>query len=96
MTKEQYIHTVNPCFGCDCYDPDREGCTMPSIDRDYACRLNDEEFKIKNYYYNNEDFKTYVDKCRSDRKISLDDMLSHKLIKEVYLYYKEVNNGTKK
>lgn len=24
------------CFACDCYDPDL-GCTMPSIDRSYAC-----------------------------------------------------------
>lgn len=28
----------NPCLGCDCYDPDM-GCTMPSLDLDYACSL---------------------------------------------------------
>lgn len=27
----------NPCYGCDCWDSDREGCTMPSCDKDYAC-----------------------------------------------------------
>lgn len=26
------------CCFCDCYDPDM-GCTMPSIDRSYACPL---------------------------------------------------------
>lgn len=28
----------NPCLDCDCYDPDF-GCTMPSLDRYYACPL---------------------------------------------------------
>lgn len=28
----------NPCLWCDCYDPDI-GCTMPDIDRWYACPL---------------------------------------------------------
>ena len=26
----------NPCLDCDCYDPDM-GCSMPGIDRSYAC-----------------------------------------------------------
>ena len=29
----------NDCAFCDCWDPDREGCTMSSIDRGYACSL---------------------------------------------------------
>ena len=29
---------MNECTNCDCYDPDM-GCTMPSIDRQYACPL---------------------------------------------------------
>lgn len=35
---------VNPCYecGCDCYDADM-GCTMPSIDKSYACPLCDYE-----------------------------------------------------
>ena len=28
----------NQCLYCDCYDPDM-GCTMPSIDKSYACPL---------------------------------------------------------
>ena len=28
----------NPCLDCDCYDPDM-GCTMPGIDKSYACPL---------------------------------------------------------
>jgi hypothetical protein len=29
------------CLNCDCYDPDL-GCTMPSVDRGYACPLEPE------------------------------------------------------
>lgn len=32
----------NPCLDCDCYDPDM-GCTMPSLDLDYACSLHCDE-----------------------------------------------------
>ena len=28
----------DPCIGCLCYDPDF-ACTMPSIDRSFACPL---------------------------------------------------------
>ena len=41
MTREEYIREVNSCFGCDCYDEDM-GCTMPSVDRAYACSLESE------------------------------------------------------
>lgn len=39
VIKENRLRNGNPCFGCDCYDPDAEGCTMPSVDRAYACSL---------------------------------------------------------
>lgn len=39
----------NPCLSCDCYDPDI-GCTMPSIDRNYACPLFDDE-ELERYYH---------------------------------------------
>lgn len=41
MNKEEY---KNPCLrcGCDCYDEDM-GCTMPSIDKSYACPLEVEK-----------------------------------------------------
>lgn len=29
------------CIYCDCYDSDYGGCTMPSVDRAYACHLSD-------------------------------------------------------
>lgn len=32
---------TNLCLDCGCYDEDM-GCTMPSIDRSYACLLEDE------------------------------------------------------
>ena len=28
---------VKSCSDCDAYDSEREGCTMPSCDMDYAC-----------------------------------------------------------
>ena len=31
-------HDKNPCTNCDCYDADM-GCTMPSVDRGYACPM---------------------------------------------------------
>ena len=32
----------NPCSTCDAYDPDYESCTIPSVDKSYACPYNDE------------------------------------------------------
>lgn len=32
----------DPCYHCDYWDDEREGCTMPSFDRAYACPLEDE------------------------------------------------------
>lgn len=39
MTIKEYRRKVNPCYKCDCYDEDM-GCTMPSVDKGYACPLN--------------------------------------------------------
>jgi hypothetical protein len=36
------VEDRNPCLYCGCYDEDM-GCTMPSVDRSYACPLNDED-----------------------------------------------------
>lgn len=33
---------TNPCLYCDCYDEDF-GCTMPSVDKAYACPLEKRE-----------------------------------------------------
>ena len=43
MTAKEYREKVNPCFGCDCYDEDL-GCSMPSLDRQYACSLEEDSF----------------------------------------------------
>lgn len=38
----------NPCIDCGCWDSDAEGCTMPSVDRSYACSLeNNVPLEIK-------------------------------------------------
>lgn len=44
MATEEYRREVNPCYecGCDCYDADM-GCTMPSIDKSYACPLENDK-----------------------------------------------------
>lgn len=36
------------CSECDCWDSDREGCTMPSCDLDYACILEDKQHLMNN------------------------------------------------
>ena len=33
---------IPPCYDCGAWDDEREGCTMPSLDRLYACPLEDE------------------------------------------------------
>lgn len=40
--KEMIKHDINSCYGCDCHDEDM-GYAMSSLDRDYACPLNDEQ-----------------------------------------------------
>lgn len=89
MSRDEYIHTVNPCYGCGCYDPDT-GCSMPGGDRSYACDRNTEEFRIKGFYYNNPDFKAYVDRYARTCGVSVAEALEHELVKEVYKYYKNL------
>lgn len=39
---------IPPCYDCGVWDDEREGCTMPAPDRQYACPLErDEENKEK-------------------------------------------------
>lgn len=33
---------IPPCYDCGAWDDEREGCTMPSLDRLYACPLEEE------------------------------------------------------
>lgn len=44
------MREIDECANCDCNDPD-VGCTMPSIDRSYACPLNtdseEDKFTVK-------------------------------------------------
>ena len=30
---------ANECYNCGCWDSEREGCTMPSVDMWYACPI---------------------------------------------------------
>lgn len=34
---------MNRCLACSCYDPDSESCTMPSMDKWYACPIEAEK-----------------------------------------------------
>ena len=40
---------MNECLKCDCYDED-VGCTMPSIDKCYACSLCEYEDELKEIF----------------------------------------------
>lgn len=33
----------NPCLSCDCWDSEREGCTMHSTDMWYACPIESQK-----------------------------------------------------
>lgn len=46
------VKEINPCFGCGCYDPDYESCTMPSEDLEYACKLYGKSKKEKQEFKN--------------------------------------------
>lgn len=35
-------HDIGSCYGCDCCDEDM-GCMMSSLEKGYACPLNDEQ-----------------------------------------------------
>ena len=40
------------CYSCDCWDADREGCTMSSVDRNYACPIEcDDEIWTYNHFF---------------------------------------------
>lgn len=34
---------MNRCLSCSCWDSDREGCTMPSMDMWYACPIESQK-----------------------------------------------------
>ena len=40
---------MNECLKCNCYDED-VGCTMPSIDKWYACPLYADEDELKEMF----------------------------------------------
>lgn len=69
MTENEYRKKVNPCWGCGCYDEDM-GCTMPSLDRCYACPLENENEKWQIYvsvYRDLQQILTYLRKCKTPR-----------------------------
>lgn len=44
---------------------------------------------MKEFYNNNADFKAYVDAYCKQYKIDVSEALTHAIVREVYLYYKE-------
>ena len=62
---------MKECLRCTCYDADY-GCTMPSIDRSYACSLetgSDESNRIANILYNmtlDIDYMDYVEQWQRE------------------------------
>ncbi len=46
MISKEYPEKFNPCpcYKCDCYNEDL-GCIMPSIDRIYACVLEEDNVR---------------------------------------------------
>lgn len=44
---------------------------------------------MKEYYEQNEDFRSYVDSYSRSRCISVEVALEHDLVKSVYQYYKD-------
>lgn len=53
---------------------------------------------MREYYDNNPDFRAYVDKYRNLYGYSVEEALTHEMVRQAYLYYKdeEANNGTSK
>ena len=52
---------------------------------------------MREFYDNNPGFKAYVDRYCKKHCISVDEALTHSLVRETYSYYKEeVNNDTSK
>lgn len=49
MTIEEYRENIKPCYGCGCWDEDG-GCTMPSLDKAYACPLEQGRQKEMNFF----------------------------------------------
>lgn len=48
------------------------------------------EENIKNEYQNNKLFRDYVNKYSYQYKISIDEALTHELVKQACLYYTDV------
>lgn len=54
----------DPCYHCDYWDNEREGCTMPAFDKVYACPL--EEEKATEYISQlTEAWKNFVDEIHN-------------------------------
>lgn len=45
---------MSDCIYCDCYDPDL-GCTMPSVDKSYACPLFNDSNDVADWYQTRDD-----------------------------------------
>ena len=45
---------------------------------------------MREYYNSNPDFREYVDRYARDNKLTTAEALSHEMVKQVFLYYKEL------
>lgn len=77
----------NPCINCDCNDEEL-GCTMPSLDKSYACTLENEKRNMKYW-----DRVTEIQKRQTEKGIKtygqiLEDNTGMS-IKERLEYYEE-------
>lgn len=47
---------------------------------------------MREFYETNQDFKEYVNRYAAQRKITVDEALTHALVREAYDYYREIDN----
>ena len=52
---------------------------------------------MREFYENNKDFKEYVDRYAAQRKITVDEALTHAMVREAYDYYRaeDKNNANR-
>lgn len=52
---------------------------------------------MREFYENNEDFRGYVDRYANKHNLTVDEALTHSLVREAYEYYRgELKNKRKK
>lgn len=47
---------------------------------------------MREFYETNENFKYYVDRYAAQRKITVDEALTHAMVRSAYMYYREIDS----